>query len=172
MRPIWISSVTQVPAVYGMVAELYSNVFPGQQERPTYEQTLMARRIMSGHRQVFGVGEEAQFDEATFVIANAYTGGSDNLKKSFESAPKHRKAIYNEVCGRDLDYDRGDDFIQIGRLDLNAARKYITRTVPRGSVIGILAALVLVALQRIVLPLIYWFDSKRPWGELRPWRSP
>ncbi|WP_374368587.1 hypothetical protein [Dongia sp.] len=30
MRPIWISSVTQVPAVYGMVAETYSGVFPGQ----------------------------------------------------------------------------------------------------------------------------------------------
>lgn len=72
MRPIWISSVTQVPAVYGMVSETYSGVFPGQLERPTYEQTLIVRRIMSDHRHVFGVGAEARFDEEKFVIQDAY----------------------------------------------------------------------------------------------------
>jgi len=171
MRPIWISSVTQVPAVYGMVAETYSGVFPGQIERPTYEQTLIVRRIMSGHRHVFGVGMEAPFDEANFVIKDAYTGGSDNLKKTFASAPKHRKAAYNDSCARNLDYNRGDDFIQIGRLDLNAARKYLTRIVPRRSVAGVAMALALIALQRIVLPVLHWFDSGRPWGDLRPWGS-
>jgi hypothetical protein len=169
MRPIWISSVTQVPAVYGMVAETYSAVFPGQLERPTYEQTLIVRRIMSDHRHVFGVGAEARFDEASFVIRDAYTGGSDNLKKTYESAPKHRKAIYNEICARDLDYDRGDDFIQIGRIDLNAARKYLMRIVPRRSIAGIAVALALVALHRFVLPVLHWFDSRRQWGDLRPW---
>jgi len=171
MRPIWISSVTQVPAVYGMVSELYSDVYPGALERPTYEQTLIARRIMAGHRHAFGVGPEARFDEASFVIADAYTGGSDNLKKTFESAPKHRKEHYNEACGRALDYDRGDDFIQIGRLDLPAARKYLTRAVPRRSALGLVAGLAFFSLQRVFLPLLYWFDSARPWGELRPWRS-
>lgn len=29
LRPIWISNVTQVPAVVGMVAEAFTNVFPG-----------------------------------------------------------------------------------------------------------------------------------------------
>ncbi|WP_374368585.1 hypothetical protein [Dongia sp.] len=126
---------------------------------------------MSDHRHVFGVGAEVRFDEEKFVIQDAYTGGSDNLTKSFESAPKHRKAIYNEVCAQDLDYDRGDDFIQIGRIDLNAARKYLTRIVPRRSVAGVAAALVLVTLQRIILPVLHWFDSRRQWGDLRPWGS-
>lgn len=30
MRPLWVSSVTQVPAVVGMVSETFSQVFPAQ----------------------------------------------------------------------------------------------------------------------------------------------
>ena len=44
------------------------------------------------------------FDEERFVITDAYTGGSDNLKKSFAEAPKHRAPLYNEMCERELDY--------------------------------------------------------------------
>ena len=59
---------------------------------------------MRRHRRVFGVGEDAGFDEARFVITNAYTGGSDNLKKSFDVAPKHRDEAYNDFCREQLDY--------------------------------------------------------------------
>jgi hypothetical protein len=61
---------------------------------------------MRRHRAVFGVGDEAGFDEARFVITNAYTGGSDALKKSLETAPRHRGERYNAFCARELDYER------------------------------------------------------------------
>ena len=38
------------------------------------------------------------FDEARFVITNAYTGGSDALKKTFEVAPKHRDEQYTRFA--------------------------------------------------------------------------
>ena len=117
MRPLWISSVTQVPSVYGIVVENFSDVYPGRADaRATFEHTLLARQIMASHRKAFGVGPEAEFDEARFVIINAYTGGSDDLKKRFEDAPKHRNAAFNEVMQRELNYDRGDDFLQIGQV--------------------------------------------------------
>ena len=72
---------------------------------------------------VFGVGPEADSTRRHFVIRNAYTGGSDNLKKSFESAQKHRATVYNEFCGKVLDYDRGDDVIQIGIMDLRVCSR-------------------------------------------------
>jgi hypothetical protein len=92
LRPKWISNVTQVPAVCGMVCETFSDVFPAPQSagRAGFAHLQLARGIMRGHRAVFGVGAEAGFDEARFVITDAYTGGSDALKKSFEAAPKHR----------------------------------------------------------------------------------
>lgn len=172
-RPLWISNVTQVPAVVGMVSEMFSQVWPKPDgDRRTLNHVLMARRIMAGHRDVFGVGEDAEFDETRFVITNAYTGGSDDLKKTWESAPKHRVEAYNDFCATELDYRRGDDVLQLGRMDLAAFRRYLTREVPRTAVIGVLLTGVYVALRRLVLPMFYWADTTRQFSILRPAKAP
>ena len=170
LRPKWISNVTQVPAVCGMVGETFSDVFPSPQSgsRASFAHLQLARGIMRAHRAVFGVGEEAGFDEARFVISDAYTGGSDALKKSFETAPKHRDEQYNAFCARELDYSRGDDLLQIGRIDLAAARRYLMSEVPAGSMPGLLATSAVLALQRLVLPVMHWMNDRRAFGILRP----
>jgi hypothetical protein len=170
LRPKWISNVTQVPAVVGMVSDTFSDVFPSPLEgsRQSFAHLQLARGIMREHRAVFGVGGDAGFDEARFVITNAYTGGSDALKKTFEVAPKHRNAIYNEFCARELDYTRGDDVLQLGRMDLTGARRYVLSEVPHGSLPALLAASAMLALQRLVLPIAYWLDDTRAFGTLRP----
>ena len=131
----------------------------------------LARGIMRHHRSVFGVGDEAGFDEQRFVITNAYTGGSDALKKTSEAAPKHRDEQYNAFCTRELDYGRGDDLLQLGRIDLSGARRYLQREVPAGSLPVLLAASAVLALQRLILPLMHWIDDTRTFGSLRPWRG-
>lgn len=129
LRPLWISSVSQVPAVVGLVDVGFSKVFPGIEadRRPTLEQVAVAHQLMRHHRDAFGVGPEASFDEERFVIRNAYTGGSDHLKKSFDDTAKHRVDAYNELCRRELDYERGDDFLQIGQYDFGVVRRYLRR---------------------------------------------
>jgi hypothetical protein len=170
LRPKWISNVTQVPAVVGMVSETFSDVFPSPHpgSRQSFAHMQLARVIMRRHRAVFGVGADAGFDEARFVITNAYTGGSDALKKSFEAAPKHRDEQYNAYCARELDYSRGDDVLQLGRIDLAGARRYLLSEVPHGSLPGLLAAVAVLALQRLVLPAVHWLDDTRAFGILRP----
>ncbi|MGN1286713.1 MAG: hypothetical protein ACI4XG_09050 [Bradyrhizobium sp.] len=173
LRPKWISNVTQVPAVVGMVSDTFSDVYPSPLPgaRQSFAHLQLARGIMARHRAVFGVGEEAGFDEARSVITNAYTGGSDGLKKTFEIAPKHRNAVYNEFCERELDYGRGDDVLQLGRVDLAGARRYLMSEVPSGSLPALLAASAMLALQRLVLPVVYWLDDSRAFGTLRPRRQ-
>jgi hypothetical protein len=173
LRPKWISSVSQVPAVVGMVGDTFSDVFPSPHPgtRQSFAHLQLARGIMRDHRAVFGVGEEAGFDEARFVITNAYTGGSDALKKSYETAPKYRDAHYNAFCARELDYGRGDDVLQLGRIDLPGARRYLMREVPHGSLPALLATVAMLALQRLVLPAVHWLDDTRAFGILRP-RAP
>ncbi|MDB5530073.1 MAG: hypothetical protein JWR51_3176 [Devosia sp.] len=169
-RPIWISNVTQVPAVVGMVTETFSEVYPdpaGGGPRK-FRHLVLARQIMRTHRYVFGVGAEAEFDEQQFIIRNAYTGGSDNLKKSFEVAQKHRKDVFNAFCQRHLDYNRGDDVIQIGKLDLPAARRYLTDMVPKGALGFVAVASIMALIQRAILPVIQWLDATREFGRLRP----
>jgi hypothetical protein len=156
--------------VFGMVCETFSDVFPAPipAARQSFAHLQLARGIMSDHRAVFGVGGDAGFDEARFVITNAYTGGSEALKKPFETAPKHRNEEYNAFCSRELDYARGDDVLQLGRIDLGGARRYLLREVPAGSLPALLAASTVLALQRLVLPLIHWMDDTRAFGILRP----
>lgn len=171
-RPVWISNVTQVPAVVGMVSGMFSNVWPSPDAgRRTLTHLMLARRIMAHHRHVFGVGDDAGFDEARFVITNAYTGGSDDLKKTWEDAPKHRDARYNDFCAEALDYARGDDVIQLGQMDMAAIRRYLAREVPKSAVLGLLVAGGMAALGRVILPVVHWMDAGRDWSILRAVKS-
>ncbi|WP_377844811.1 hypothetical protein [Bosea sp. UC22_33] len=170
LRPRWISNVTQVPSVVGMVCETFSEVYPSPDpgSRQSFAHLTLARQIMRDHRHVFGVGPEAGFDESNSIITDAYTGGSDDLKKSFEQATHHREERYNTFCCDKLDYGRGDDVLQLGRMDLAAARRYLLGQVPRASLPGLLGASAFLMVQRLLLPLVHWLDDTRRFGTLRP----
>jgi len=171
LRPLWISSVTQVPAVVGMVAETFDHVYPAQQgTRASFAHHHLAHQIMRTQRDAFGVGEDAGFDPAAQIITNAYTGGSDNLKKSFEVAAKHRDERYNRFCLEMLDYARGDDVLQIGRIDLATARRFLARSVPRSAVPQLAVQGIILAIQAVVAPLVQWLAADKPLGRLRPAR--
>jgi len=89
LRPMWISNVTQVPAIIGKVAEAFDSAYPNPffHVRCSFDHLSVAREIMARHRAVFGVAAEAGFDQTRFVIINAYTGGSDHLKKLSSKHP-------------------------------------------------------------------------------------
>ena len=173
LRPIWISNVTQVPAIVGMVAESFANVFPtpDPSSRRTYDHLVLAREIIHGHRSVFGVGDEAGFDFETFVITDSYTGGSDHLKKSFDETAKHRVAQYNEMCRTVLDYQRGDDFLQLGQFNLAMARRLLLKSVPTASLPSVLYQAGFLLLGSVVLPVVHWLTPSQMMGELRPWKK-
>lgn len=118
--PLWVTNVTQVPAVAGLFACSAGRVHPSPYGSgvPTQTHRRIAEEVMANHRHVFGVGEDAELDADRFVIRNAYTGGSDDLKKSYAEVGKHRDPRFNLLCVELLDYDRGDDLLQVGRLTL------------------------------------------------------
>jgi GNAT superfamily N-acetyltransferase len=173
-RPVRLSNVTQVPAVVGMVAETFDQVFPTPERTmdPSFAHRMLARQIMARHRHAFGVGPEAIFDEERSVILNSYTGGSDDLKKTFAAAPKHRKEPYNAMCQRELDYDRGDDFLQIGQINMEAAGRYLSRVARPHSGLWFAGRMVLFAFSSALLPALHWFDAREPLGRLRPRKAP
>lgn len=172
LRPLWISSVTQVPAVVGMVTASLTNVFPSGEEgeHRSFDHLVLARQIMNDYRLVFGVGSDATFNEDKFIIENSYTGGSDNLKKTFEEVQLHRDPKFNEYCKRHLDYKRGDDFLQIGQINLRTSWVYISRMVPRDSIMAVLSKITFTFLDSIMLPVTNWFASRQNFKELRPYR--
>lgn len=173
LRPVWISNVSQVPSVLGLVGESFSNVFPSVRGRArrSYAHLAIAKQVMQRYRSVFGVGPEAEFDSDAFIIRNAYTGGSDNLKKTFDEAPKHRDEAYNEMCRAALDYARGDDFLQIGQYTLRDSRNHLLKSVPRRSLPALLYSALFLLVGSFLLPVVHWFDASTPLGDLRPWRT-
>jgi hypothetical protein len=151
-----------------MVAETFDEVYPAQAGTAiTFTHRHLAHQIMANSRGAFGVGEDAEFDAERQIIKNAYTGGSENLKKTFESAAKHRDQRYNQFCANELNYERGDDVLQIGRLDLATARGFLLRSVPRHALPQIAVHAVVLAVQAVIAPLIQWLDASRPLGRLR-----
>jgi GNAT superfamily N-acetyltransferase len=164
LRGFWISNVSQVPAVIGMVSDNYAGVYPhyNGRTRQTFTHLLLARAIMKHHRAAFGVGEDAGFDEARQLITNAYTGGSDELKKTFEEAAKYRNEAANAFCQRLLDYARGDDFLQIGRCTLASTLLFLRMKLPQGSLVQLTyRAASLIAFATIV-PVVRWLFPPEP----------
>jgi hypothetical protein len=154
----WISSVTQVPAVFGLVADNYIGVYPhySGHAQQTYQHLELARAIMREHRAVFGVGDSAGFDETRQIITNAYTDGSDVLRKTFAEVPKHRRSEVNEFCRQALNYERGDDVLQLGRCTLWSTLRLLRGKLPQGSHVQLVfQALTLVASAAIV-PVLGW----------------
>ncbi len=169
MRPLWVSSVTQVPAVVGMVSETFGNVYPAQSgTRQSFAHRHLAHQIMQHHRLAFGVGDDAGFDLDGQIITNAYTGGSDNLKKSFDVAAKHRIERYNDYCAEALNYTRGDDVLQIGVIDLGAGQRFLSRSVPKSALPQLLVQALVVGVGAVIAPLIQWLDSRKTYQRLRP----
>ncbi len=126
---------------------------------------------MESKRHVFGVGPDATFDYEKFIIQNSYTGGSDHLKKKFSEAQPHRDPTYNDFCKNHLDYDRGDDFIQIGQMNLNMTKNFLLKSVPKKSFFAIAVSLFFISIQSIFSPVLLWLDDKTALGDLRPWKK-
>jgi hypothetical protein len=169
MRPYWISSVTQVPAVVGMVSKHYAYVYPSCEEGnyQSAEQYLIGKEIMKSHRHVFGVGEDAEYDAKKQIILNAYTGGSDNLKKSFEESSKYRDEKYNDLCKNSLDYDRGDDFLQLGKLNVDTLLKFSSNKACDRPILSKTLNVSILIARNLYIPIFrFIFTTKKP-GEIK-----
>jgi hypothetical protein len=169
-QPFWVSNVSQVPAAIGIMCEATVDAFPSPRAgaRRSFEHLSIARQIMARHRSAFGVGDDAGFDEDRFVILDAYTGGSDNLKKTFAEAPKHRDASYNALCEQELDYGRGDDFLQLGRVSLFTLYRSLVRDLPRDSTWTAATYLLYAAADGLLMPVLRWLDDSKRFNDLRP----
>lgn len=157
LRANWISNVTQVPAIIGMTGNKFANVYPTHRGNPqSFTHLALSRAIMRDHRSAFGVGDDAWFDETKQVIKNAYTGGSDELKKTFDEAPKHRDDRVNQMCRTWLDYDRGDDILQLGLFTIRSALGFLRTKMPKGASFQLgFTALTLIVLG-VLTPIVHW----------------
>jgi hypothetical protein len=127
LSPITISNVTQVPAIFGLVEDFYSNAYPNTKGlAQSSEQYQLGLKIAQNFQHIFGVGKDSHYDPHEQIIYNSYTGGSNSLKKTFSESSKYRNPIVNELCFTKLNYERGDDYLQLAQLDLKLLFRFLT----------------------------------------------
>jgi len=161
-RPLWVSNVSQVPSIVGMVAEYFENTYPNpiQETKQTIMHKSLAEGIIKHYRSAFGTGEDAIFDTGKQIIYNSYTGGSDNLKKSFEECPKHRNEKVNAFCKENLDYTRGDDFLQVAVLSGKIINNFFAKRLHGTPRLEWYAYLMMIGIVTTALPALKWLTRK------------
>jgi len=119
-RQYWIAQTSMIPNLIGFVADTFVDVFPHYRHRrpPARGVRDIARLLVSEHGEEFGTEPESRFNEETFAVSHCYDGAAGLLRKSWDDVAKHRDPRCNELCRRSLDYDRGDDLLLIGRVNL------------------------------------------------------
>ena len=122
-RSFWLTSTTMEPVILGSVADSFSRVFPHYRPDaagPSAYHLAIARTFFRDHGQEIGLWEGASFDERHFVIRDSSLGACRSLMFRFEDAAKYRVEACNDYCRDILHYERGDEFLQVGRVDLKA----------------------------------------------------
>lgn len=115
--PFWVSSLTMEPSIIGRVSDYFPEVLPHYRGgvRPDPLRRAIARGLMTQHGHEYGLGPEAELDEETFVVKASCRGPSESLRYSYRGAAKYTVRECNHYCRDLLDYDRGDELLQLGR---------------------------------------------------------
>ncbi len=122
-RVRWIvSSLGASPAGIGAVSDRFDDPFPsyrgGRPCRPYHLE--VARQLLARHRVEFGCAAAARLDPRTFVVVGANdpaTGGAHQFI-AHDPVSRYRREECNRFCSALLRYERGDELLQVARLNL------------------------------------------------------
>ena len=122
-RPFWITSVSMEPSIIGAVADNFGGVFPHylNNTRPSKLQRMIAEEVFNNYGHEFGMGPGAVLDKHNFVIRGSCCGPSDALKVDFRHSARYVMAACNRFCEEVLDYNRGDELLQVGQVSCAAS---------------------------------------------------
>jgi len=127
---IWISNCAAVMSSLGNVAMHFERVYPSpfHAGKPGAVHVAIARAIDDHFRDKMYVLPDAVFDPERFV----FQGSVKNTvfhKKKIETASHHRKQYLNRFYGRLMDFDQGDEVLQVGYFHLTSVINYYLRQV-------------------------------------------
>lgn len=116
LKPFWITSVSMEPPIIGLVADCFDNVYPHYSEKSKADKNKIeiAQSFFANYRGEFGAGPDSIFNQNNFVIEGSCRGPSEILRVDFKRAARYIARTCNEFCIQTLNYERGDELLQIG----------------------------------------------------------
>ncbi|MDH4211480.1 MAG: hypothetical protein OEV79_08530 [candidate division WOR-3 bacterium] len=128
-KPFWITSVSMEPSIIGSVSDNFGSVFPHylQNTTATAAQCEIAQRLFCEHGDEFGMGQHAHLDLQNFVVRGSCRGPSDALRVKYDNSAKYITLKCNKFCELTLDYERGDEILQVGHVSLRSSLSVFAR---------------------------------------------
>ncbi len=132
-RQVWISNVACVLSSLGNVGLHFVDVYPSPfVTEASEDHRRVARLIAENYRWEMLVPETSPFDEENFVFAGSVKGTAF-AKEAHDQRFHHRNGWVNDFYRGLLDFERGDEVLQIGKISLLAYPRHILRSWHRRS---------------------------------------
>ncbi len=126
-KPTWITNVACVLSSLGNVALHFDDVYPSPfMEEPTEEHREIAKLIDQKYRKELYINKEATFDEEHFVFERSVSGTMFE-KSETDSKFYHRDQDLTHFYMDLIDFQNGDEVLQIGKISLMSFPFYLLR---------------------------------------------
>ncbi|MCT4643243.1 MAG: hypothetical protein N4A33_13210 [Bacteriovoracaceae bacterium] len=125
---IYVTNCACVLSSIGNVALHFENVYPSPfgPKEPTGAYKKIAREISTYYRDDIAINDDAIFDEVNFVFRGSVEG-TVFQKSQADTRFYHRKSYINEYYRKLLNFDRGDEVLQVGQVSALTFVKYIIK---------------------------------------------
>lgn len=128
LKGTWISNCACVLSSLGNVAMYFEQLYPSPYgvKQPSQTHHRIASSIDRHYRESIAINSEAGFDQERFVFRGSVDGTV--FEKDAEDARfHHRDPALTQFYQDLLDFDHGDEALQIGRVSLWTFPKYVCR---------------------------------------------
>jgi hypothetical protein len=125
---VWVSNVAAVLSSLGNVALHFERIYPSPyaKEGPSPEHLRIADAIDKHYRDKMYISADARFDPRTFVFRGSVKGTVFE-KEAADSRFYHREESLNDFYGALMDFDNGDEVLQVGCASTLAAVRHLYR---------------------------------------------
>ena len=125
---LWISNCAAVLSSLVNVAVYFENVYPSPffKNRKTEEHVMIGEAINKYYRDKMYINPDAEFDREEFIFRRSVRG-TVFQKSSSDYKYHHRNRILNSFYQQIMDFDNGDEVLQIGYASTFAAIRHMLR---------------------------------------------
>lgn len=127
LKAAWISNVACVLSSLGNVALHFENVYPSPfKKMPSKKQKEIAQFISENYRFELYINRGAEFCDKSFVFRESVTGTMFE-KSADDKNFFHRDSELNQFYRTRINFERGDEILQIGKVSLLSIPKYFIK---------------------------------------------
>ncbi len=131
---LWVTNCACVISSLGNIALNFDNVYPSPfgESRPSEKQLEIAKKINQLYREPIAINADSVFDEKKFVFKQSVKG-TVFQKRADDSRYYHREQEVTDYYKNIMNFDEGDEVLQVASISLFSFPKYLIKQISRKS---------------------------------------